>query len=79
VIAYTSVLDCVDATATATSGLAVAAGTLVTGLAAVEIFIPDINGQAALISAIHRLRTPVEGDWEHVFHQAQRDMNTSIS
>jgi hypothetical protein len=40
VIAYASVLDCVDATATATSGLAVAAGTLVTGLAAVEISSP---------------------------------------
>lgn len=72
VLALAANMDCVFASATATSVLAGAVGTPVIELAAVDNFIPDIDGTDALIGTIRRPRAGREGDWDTVFREAAR-------
>lgn len=78
-IAIASMCDCVVASSTASSVLAAAVGTPVIELAAVGNFVPDIDGQDALIGTIFRPRAPIEGDWHYVFSEARRHLNTLIA
>tara|TARA_B100001123_G_C14997335_1_gene902119 strand:+ start:341 stop:685 length:345 start_codon:yes stop_codon:yes gene_type:complete len=79
VTAFASVLDCVVAMATATSVLSAAAGTTVIEIAAVNNFIPAIDGRDALIGTIRRPRAPIEGDWDYVFNGARSILDQIIA
>ena len=78
VTAFASVMDCVVAMATATSVLSAAAGAVVIEIAAVNNFIPEIDGRDALIGTIRRPRAPKEGDWVYVFTEARRILDQII-